>query len=54
MARETMIGKLTGLTVLMSLITLGAAAVQAGKWTVAIFGMWVATFAVIVLQLGVL
>jgi hypothetical protein len=49
-----MIGALTGLTVLMSLLTLGAAVVRAGKWTVAIFGMWVATFVVIVLQLGVL
>lgn len=47
-----MIGALTGLTVLMSLLTLTAAAVQAGKWTLVIVGMWIATFVTIVVQVG--
>lgn len=53
MARVTMIGALTGLTVFMSLLTLIAAVVSAGKWTLAIFGMWVSTVAIIVLHMGV-
>lgn len=47
-----MIGALTGLTVFMSLLTLGAAAASAGKWTIAIFGMWVTTVTIIVAHTG--